>query len=652
MRRDFFLGGIMIKVTFPDGSAREYEKGVQLYEIARSISEGLARNVLGAVVNGETRGLQETLTENASVRFVRFEDPEGKAIFWHTSAHIMALAVQRLYPDVRFAIGPAIDDGFYYDFDTEHRFSPEDLERIEEEMKKIVAEGHLLERFEMSREEALDRFRPMGEVYKVDLIESLPEDEVISFYQLGEFIDLCRGPHLKDISKVKAIKLLSIAGAYWRGDEKNKMLQRIYGTTYEKKKDLEAHLHFLEEAKKRDHRKIGREMDLFSMHEEGPGFPFFHSKGMMIRNELESFWREKHKAAGYDEIRTPMILNESLWHRSGHWDHYKENMYFTKIDDEEYAIKPMNCPGSILIYKNRMYSYRDFPMRWAELGLVHRHELSGALHGLMRVRAFTQDDAHLFMTAGMIKEEIKGVIRLCDDIYGTFGFNYHMELSTRPENSMGEREQWDFAELQLKEALGEMGREYILNEGDGAFYGPKIDFHLADAIGRTWQCGTIQLDFQMPERFDMTYINEQGEKARPVMVHRTILGSLERFMGILIEEFAGKFPLWIAPEQVRVIPVSDRHHAFSQKVADQLLEAGFRVRHDQRSEKVGYKIRQAQMEKVPYMLVIGDKEMDEGVFAVRHFSVDEKGKNKQFEMGLPELIDKLREEVSSRAIQA
>lgn len=390
----------------------------------------------------------------------------------------------------------------------------------------------------MSREEALDRFRPMGEVYKVDLIESLPEDEVISFYQLGEFIDLCRGPHLKDISKVKAIKLLSIAGAYWRGDEKNKMLQRIYGTTYEKKKDLEAHLHFLEEAKKRDHRKIGREMDLFSMHEEGPGFPFFHSKGMIIRNELESFWREKHKAAGYDEIRTPMILNESLWHRSGHWDHYKENMYFTKIDDEEYAIKPMNCPGSILIYKNRMYSYRDFPMRWAELGLVHRHELSGALHGLMRVRAFTQDDAHLFMTAGMIKEEIKGVIRLCDDIYGTFGFNYHMELSTRPENSMGEREQWDFAELQLKEALGEMGREYILNEGDGAFYGPKIDFHLADAIGRTWQCGTIQLDFQMPERFDMTYINEQGEKARPVMVHRTILGSLERFMGILIEEFA------------------------------------------------------------------------------------------------------------------
>ncbi len=639
----------MIKVTFPDGASKEVEKGISLYEVARGISEGLARNVLGAVVNGETRGLQETLEDDADVRFVRFEDPEGKAIFWHTSAHIMALAVQRLYPGVLFAIGPAIDDGFYYDFDTEHRFSPEDLEEIEAEMKKIVAEGHELERFEMTREDAIHRFEPMGEVYKVDLIEHFPEDEVISFYQLGEFVDLCRGPHLKDISKVKAIKLLSIAGAYWRGDEKNKMLQRIYGTTYEKQKDLEAYLHLLEEAKKRDHRKLGKEMDLFSMQEEGPGFPFFHEKGMIIRNELERFWRQKHKEAGYGEIRTPIILNDQLWHQSGHWDHYKENMYFTQIDEGEYAIKPMNCPGSILIYKNRMYSYRDFPMRWAELGLVHRHELSGALHGLMRVRAFTQDDAHLFMTDAMIKEEIKGVVNLCDDIYKTFGFSYHMELSTKPENSMGSKVQWDHAEKQLKEALEEMGREYILNEGDGAFYGPKIDFHLADAIGRTWQCGTIQLDFQMPERFDMTYINEQGEKARPVMVHRTVLGSMERFLGILIEQFAGKFPLWIAPEQVRIIPVADRHHAFAQKVADQLLAEGLRVHHDQRSEKVGYKIRQAQVEKVPYMLVIGDKEMEENVFAVRHFSVDEKGKNVQFETELPELIGKMKEEIATRA---
>ncbi len=642
----------MIKITFPDGAVKEAEKGISLYEVARGISEGLARNVLGAVVNGETKGLQETLEEDADVRFVRFEDPEGKAIFWHTSAHIMALAVQRLYPDVLFAIGPAIDDGFYYDFDTEHRFSPEDLEEIEEEMKKIVKENHELKRFEMQREDAIKRFEPMGEVYKVDLIEHFPEDEVISFYQLGEFVDLCRGPHLRDISKVKAIKLLSIAGAYWRGDEKNKMLQRIYGTTYEKAKDLEEHLRLLEEAKKRDHRKLGRELDLFSMHEEAPGFPFFHEKGMIIRNELEHFWRQKHKEAGYGEIRTPMILNEELWHQSGHWDHYKENMYFTTIDDEGYAIKPMNCPGSILVYKNSMYSYRDFPMRWAELGLVHRHELSGALHGLMRVRAFTQDDAHLFMTESMIKDEIKGVINLCDDIYKTFGFSYHMELSTRPENSMGEKEQWDYAESQLKEALEEMGREYILNEGDGAFYGPKIDFHLADAIGRTWQCGTVQLDFQMPERFDITYINEQGEKTRPVMVHRTVLGSMERFLGILIEQFAGKFPLWLAPEQVRVLPIAQRHHEAAGKLKERLAAEGFRVHLDNRSEKIGYKIREAQVQKIPYMLVIGDREIEEGIYAVRHFSVDEEGKNRQFSWSEKELMENLHEEINTKKFDA
>ncbi|MFB0958082.1 threonine--tRNA ligase [Clostridiaceae bacterium HFYG-1003] len=638
----------MIKITLPDGSIREYEDGVMLFDVARSISEGLARNTLGAVVNGQTRGLQERVNEDSEVRFVDFEDKEGKAIFWHTSAHIMALAVQRLYPDVKFAIGPAIDDGFYYDFDTEHRFTPEDLEAIENEMKKIVKEGHELVRTEMQREEAITHFEPMGEVYKVDLIRNLPEDSVISFYTLGEFIDLCRGPHLKDISKVKAVKLMSIAGAYWRGDEKNKMLQRIYGTTFEKAKDLEAYLHRLEEAKRRDHRKIGREMNLFSIQEEGPGFPFFHEKGMIIRNKLEEYWRQEHIKAGYGEIKTPMILNEALWHQSGHWDHYKENMYFTEIDEADYAIKPMNCPGSILIYKNGMYSYRDFPMRWAELGLVHRHELSGALHGLMRVRAFTQDDAHLFMTPAMIKNEIKGVIELCDRIYKTFGFEYHMELSTRPENSMGTEEQWNLATDQLREALEELGAKYQLNEGDGAFYGPKIDFHLADAIGRTWQCGTIQLDFQMPERFDMYYVDDNSNRVRPVMVHRTVLGSMERFMGILIEQFAGKFPLWIAPEQVRLIPVTERHQEFAAGVAAQLREKGFRVNLDSRNEKVGYKIRAAQMEKVPYMLVIGDKEIEENIFTVRHFITDEQGNNFQYELSLEDLSNKLQQEIDSK----
>lgn len=639
---------IMIKVTLPDGSIREYEKGVMLFEVAKSISMGLARNTLGAVVNGETKGLQEKLYEDVEVRFVNFEDPEGRAIFWHTSAHIMALAVQRLYPDVKFAIGPAIDDGFYYDFDTEHRFTPEDLIELEKEMKKIVKEGHELVRTEMEREEAIAHFEPMDEVYKVDLIRNLPEGSVISFYTLGEFIDLCKGPHLKDISKVKAVKLMSIAGAYWRGDEKNKMLQRIYGTTFEKAKDLEAYLHRLEEAKRRDHRKIGREMDLFSLQEEGPGFPFFHVNGMVIRRKIEEYWREEHVKAGYGEISTPMILNESLWHQSGHWDHYKENMYFTEVDEGQYAIKPMNCPGSILIYKNGMYSYRNFPMRWAELGLVHRHELSGALHGLMRVRAFTQDDAHLFMTPDMIKEEIKGIINLCDRIYKTFGFEYHMELSTRPENSMGSEEQWDLATGQLREALEELDAPYRLNEGDGAFYGPKIDFHLADAIGRTWQCGTVQLDFQMPERFDLYYVDDHSNRVRPVMVHRTVLGSMERFMGILIEQFAGKFPLWIAPEQVRLIPVTDRHAEFAKDIAEILKKEGFRVHLDSRNEKVGYKIRGAQIEKVPYMLVIGDKEMESNNFTVRHFIADESGKNPEYDLSLEELTKRLHEEIDSK----
>lgn len=639
---------MMIKVTLPDGSVREYEKGVMIYDVAKSISEGLARNTLGAVVNGQNRGLQETLSEDSDVKFVSFEDKEGKAIFWHTSAHIMALAVQRLYPDVKFAIGPAIDDGFYYDFDTEHRFTPEDLVAIEDEMKKIVKEGHEMIRTEMKREDAIAHFEPMGEIYKVDLIQGLPEGEIISFYSLGEFIDLCRGPHLKDISKVKAIKLMSIAGAYWHGDEKNKMLQRIYGTTFEKAKDLEAYLHRLEEAKRRDHRRIGKEMDLFSIQEEGPGFPFFHVKGMIIRNKLEEYWRQEHEKAGYGEIKTPTILNEALWHQSGHWDHYKENMYFTEIDEEEYAIKPMNCPGSILVYKNGMYSYRDFPQRWSELGLVHRHELSGALHGLMRVRAFTQDDAHLFVTPNQIKDEVKGIIELCDRMYKTFGFEYHMELSTKPKNSMGTDEQWESATRQLREALEEVGAKYKLNPGDGAFYGPKIDFQLSDAIGRTWQCGTIQLDFQMPDRFEMFYVDENSERVRPVMLHRTVLGSIERFMGILIEQFAGKFPLWIAPEQVRLIPVTERHADFAYGIKQQLEKEGFRVHLDSRNEKVGYKIRAAQMDKVPYMLVIGDKEIEENNFTVRHFLTDEKGNNQQYELSLDALKDRLHQEIESK----
>ena len=607
----------MIKITLPDGSIREYEKGVKVLDVTRDISEGLARVALGAVVNEDIKGMQESVNEDSTFRVVKFEDPEGKKIFWHTSAHIMALAVQRLFPGVKFAIGPAIDNGFYYDFDTEHRFTPEDLEKIEKEMAKIVKEGYVLERFEMPRDEALKYFKDKDEVYKVDLIENLPPDEIISFYKLGDFTDLCAGPHLYDIKKVKAIKLLSIAGAYWRGDENNKMLQRIYGTTYEKKKDLEEYLNRLEEAKKRDHRKLGKELDLFSIHEEGPGFPFFHPKGMILRNILENFWKEEHIKRGYGEIKTPLILNEALWHQSGHWDHYKENMYFTKIDDGDYAIKPMNCPGSILVYKSQLYSYRDFPLRLGELGLVHRHELSGALHGLMRVRSFTQDDAHIYCLPSQIKSEIKGVIDLADYIYNVFGFKYHVELSTRPENSMGTEEQWNLATDSLREVLEEKGIDFIINEGDGAFYGPKIDFHLEDAIGRTWQCGTIQLDFQMPERFDLYYIDKDNEKKRPVMIHRTILGSIERFMGILIEHYAGKFPVWLAPVQASILPISDKFNDYAYQLREEMNSKGIRIEVDDRAEKIGYKIREAQLKRVPYMLIVGEKEVQDRLVSAR-----------------------------------
>ncbi|MCF6465963.1 threonine--tRNA ligase [Clostridium sp. Cult2] len=632
-----------IKITLPDNSVKEYDKGVTVLEVAKDISEGLARVALGAVVNGETKGMQETIKEDADIRIVKFEDKEGKEIFWHTSAHVMALAVQRLFPDVKFAIGPAIDDGFYYDFDTDHRFTPEDLEKIEKEMAKIVKENHTLERYIMSRDEALEYFKEKGEVYKVDLIEHFPEDEEISFYKLGEFTDLCAGPHLLDTKKVKAIKLLSIAGAYWRGDEKNKMLQRIYGTTYEKKKDLEAYLNRLEEAKKRDHRKLGKELDLFSIHEEGPGFPFFHPKGMIVRNILEDFWKEEHRKRGYGELKTPIILNEALWLQSGHWDHYKENMYFTEIDEGEYAIKPMNCPGSILVYKSKMYSYRDLPLRWGELGLVHRHELSGALHGLMRVRSFTQDDAHIYALPSQVKEEIIKVIDLADYMYNVFGFKYHVELSTRPENSMGTEEQWDLATNSLRKALEEKGIKYILNEGDGAFYGPKIDYHLEDAIGRTWQCGTIQLDFQMPERFDLTYVDKDNEKKRPVMIHRTILGSIERFMGILIEHYAGKFPVWIAPVQATILPISDKFNDYAYEIKKEMEDKGLRISIDDRAEKIGYKIREARLQRIPYMLIVGEKEVDG-----RLVSVNKRDEGDIGQFRLEEFIDKVIEEVEKK----
>ncbi|NMB26755.1 MAG: threonine--tRNA ligase [Tissierellia bacterium] len=632
-----------IKITLPDNSVKEYEKGVTVEKIAKDISEGLARVALGAVVNGKTKGMQEIVDEDADIRIVKFEDKEGKEIFWHTSAHIMAHAVLRLFPDVKFAIGPAIEDGFYYDFDTEHRFTPEDLEKIEKEMVKIAREGHKMERFVMPRDEAIEYFKEKNEPYKVDLIENLPEDEVISFYKQGDFVDLCAGPHLPDTKKVKAIKLLSIAGAYWRGDENREMLQRIYGTSYEKKKDLEAYLHRLEEAKKRDHRKLGAELDLFSIHEEGPGFPFFHPKGMVVRNILEDFWKEEHIKRGYGEIKTPLILSEELWHRSGHWDHYRENMYLTKIDEKDYAIKPMNCPGSILIYKSNMYSYRDFPFRWGELGLVHRHELSGTLHGLMRVRSFTQDDAHLFMLPSQVKDEVIGVIELADYIYSVFGFKYHVELSTRPENSMGTEEQWNLATNSLREALEEKEIDYTVNEGDGAFYGPKIDYHLEDAIGRTWQCGTIQLDFQMPERFDLTYVDKDNEKKRPVMVHRTILGSIERFMGILIEHYAGKFPIWLAPVQATILPISDKFNDYAYEIKKEMEDKGIRVSIDDRAEKIGYKIREARLQRIPYMLIVGEKEV-EG----RLVSINKRDEGDIGQFKVDEFMNRVMEEVENR----
>ncbi len=608
----------MINIKLKDGTEREYPKGTTLFEITQDISSKLAKKAVLAIFNEEPADLTKPVYTDGTLEILDFEDAKGKDVYRHTSAHILAQAVKRLWPNTSLAIGPAIDKGFYYDFDSDHTFTPEDFALIEAEMKKIIKEDYPIIREELLRDSAIEFFTANNEPYKVELIKDLPEDAVISMYKQGEFADLCAGPHLPSTGKVKNFKLMSLAGAYWRGNEKNPMLQRVYATSFPSLGELEDYINKLEEAKKRDHRKLGKELGLFVLLDEGPGFPFFLPKGMILRNELEKFWREEHEKAGYAEIRTPIILNQELWERSGHWDHYQENMYFTKIDELDYAVKPMNCPGGMLVYKQNLHSYKELPIRVAEMGLVHRHEMSGVLHGLMRVRSFTQDDAHIFMLPEQIIEEIKRVIDLVDRFYTLFGFPYHVELSTKPEKSMGSDEMWEMATNALIKALDEKGLDYKVNEGDGAFYGPKIDFHLQDSLDRTWQCGTIQLDFQMPEKFDLNYIGEDGEKHRPAMIHRVIYGSIERFIGILTEHFAGAFPTWLAPVQVRILPIAERHHDYAMEVLNELKAAGIRAEADTRSEKVGYKIREGQLQKIPYLLVVGDKEMEAGAVAVRH----------------------------------
>ncbi len=630
-------------ITLKDGSKKEYAEAKSVYDIALDISEGLARAACAGEINGEEVDLRTMVDSDCELNILTFEDEGGKAAFRHTASHIMAQAVKRLYPETKLAIGPSIKDGFYYDVDRETPFTGEDLEKIEAEMKKIVKEGLRLERFTMTREEAIRFMQEKEEPYKVQLIEDLPEDAELSFYRQGEFVDLCAGPHLMNTKPVKAFKLTSLAGAYWRGNEKNKMLTRIYGTAFTKKADLEEYLSRIEEAKKRDHRKLGRELGIFMMREEGPGFPFFLPKGMVLKNTLLDYWREIHNKAGYVEISTPIMLNRQLWETSGHWDHYKENMYTTVIDEQDFAIKPMNCPGGVLVYESEPRSYRDLPLRMGELGLVHRHEKSGQLHGLMRVRCFTQDDAHIFMTPEQIRDEIKGVATLINEVYSLFGFKYHVELSTRPEDSMGSDEDWEMATDALRAALDDLGLDYAVNEGDGAFYGPKIDFHLEDSLGRTWQCGTIQLDFQLPLRFNLEYIAADGEKHRPIMIHRVVFGSIERFIGILIEHFAGAFPTWLSPVQVRVLPISDKYMEYGQKVLAELKAAGIRAEIDTKAEKIGYKIREARLQKIPYMLVVGAKEEEDGVVSVRsRFKGDEGQK------GLDAFISDIKEEIKNR----
>ena len=615
-----------MKVTLKDGSVKEYAQAMSVIDIAKDLSEGLARAACAGEVDGEVVDLRTVVDHDAAVNILTAKDEKGLAALRHTTSHVMAQAVKRLYPNTKLAIGPSIAYGFYYDMEFETPLTSDDFEKIEAEMKKIVKEDLKIERFTLPREKAIEFMKEKEEPYKVELIEDLPEGEEISFYQQGEFVDLCAGPHLMSTKEVgKAFKIMSLAGAYWRGDEHNQMLTRLYATAFAKKDELEAYITMMEEAKKRDHRKLGKELGLFMMHEAGPGFPFFLPKGMVLKNTLLDYWREIHRKAGYVEISTPVILNRSLWETSGHWDHYKNNMYTTVIDGEDYAIKPMNCPGGVLVYASEPRSYRDLPLRMGELGLVHRHEKSGQLHGLMRVRCFTQDDAHIFMTPEQIKDEIKGVAGLINEVYSLFGFQYHVELSTRPEDSMGSDEDWEMATDALRSALDELQLPYVVNEGDGAFYGPKIDFHLVDCIGRTWQCGTIQLDFQLPQRFELEYVGADGEKHRPIMIHRVVFGSIERFIGILIEHFAGAFPTWLAPVQVKVLPISDKYMDYAQSVLNKLTEAGIRAEVDTRAEKIGYKIREAQTAKIPYMLVVGQKEEEENTVSVRSRAAGDEG---------------------------
>jgi len=633
-----------MKITLKDGSVKEYDSPKSVLEITKDISEGLARVATAGEVNGEVVDLRHVIDADCHLSILTFDDENGKGAFRHTAAHILAQAVKRLYPNVALAIGPDIKDGFYYDIDNDTPLTPDDLEKIEKEMKKIVKEGLPIVPFTKPRNEAIQFCKEQNEPYKVELIEDLPEDSIISFYEQGEFVDLCAGPHLMNTKAVKAFKLTSLAGAYWRGDEKNKMIQRIYGTAFPKKAELDEYLERLEEARKRDHRKIGKELKLFMLREEGPGFPFFLPNGMIIKNELLNYWREIHKKHGYQEINTPIILSSHLWEQSGHWDHYKDNMYITKIDDEDYAIKPMNCPGGVMVYASEPRSYRELPLRLGELGLVHRHEKSGQLHGLMRVRRFTQDDAHLFITKEQIKEEIKGIAVLTDEVYKLFGFKYNVELSTRPENSMGSLEDWDQATEALRDALEDLGLPYVVNEGDGAFYGPKIDFHLEDSIGRTWQCGTIQLDFQMPQRFDIEYTGADGEKHRPIMIHRVVYGSIERFIGILIEHYAGAFPTWLAPIQVKILPISDKFNEYGNKIKETLESSGVRVEVDSRAEKIGFKIREAQMQKIPYMLIVGEKEESDNLVAVRSRKDGDVG-----QLPIDEFVEKVTLEIKNKA---
>ena len=634
----------MVKIDLK-GQVKEFDQGVTAAEVAKSIGMGLYKSACAAKIDGEVCDLRTPIEKDCSLEILTFDTAEGKHAYWHTTSHIMAQAVMRLYPGTKFSIGPAIENGFYYDFDMEQPLSTEDLPKIEAEMKKIIKEDLPLERFALPADKAKELMA--GQPYKEELIEEhAGKGEDISFYKQGDFTDLCAGPHLVSTGMVKAVKLTAITGAYWRGDAKNKMLTRVYGISFPKQSMLEEHLQMLEEAKKRDHRKLGKELGLFMLRDEGPGFPFFLPKGMVLKNLLIDYWREVHKKYGYVEVSTPVILSRKLWERSGHWDHYKDNMYTTVIDDEDFAIKPMNCPGGMMVYQSQPHSYRDLPLRVGELGLVHRHELSGALHGLFRVRCFTQDDAHLFMTPEQLKDEIKNVVKLFDEVYSVFGLSYKIELSTMPEDHIGTVEQWEHNQDILKEAITEMGKDFEVNEGDGAFYGPKLDFHLADSLGRTWQCGTVQLDSQLPERFELEYVGEDGQKHRPVMLHRVVLGSIERFIGVITEHFAGKFPLWLSPVQAVILPISERHHAYALQLQRQLEEAGLRVECDIRNEKIGYKIREAQMQQTPYMLVVGDKEAESGAVSVRHRKDGDLGS-----MTLAEFIAKAQAEVESKEIK-